>query len=146
MPIEDKYLLMELPISKPHQMGDIKPIEEFRKVLAMGLTPLLPHPERYFYLSRKELVSFAEAGVKIQCNYGSLAGLYGEKVRQNVQSIMDEGIVSFFGTDLHNAHYVEVLNSINKCDMGCFRLAYFVTCLSETFYLSHYEQNLQNTR
>jgi tyrosine-protein phosphatase YwqE len=110
MPIEDKYILMELPISKPHQMGDIKPIEEFRKVLAMGLTPLLPHPERYFYLSRKDLVSFAEAGVKIQCNYGSLAGLYGEKVRQNVQSIMDEGIVSFFGTDLHNAHYVEVLS------------------------------------
>jgi tyrosine-protein phosphatase YwqE len=110
MPIEDKYILMELPISRPHQMGDIKPIEEFRKVLAMGLTPLLPHPERYFYLSRKDLVSFAEAGVKIQCNYGSLAGLYGEKVRQNVQSIMDEGIVSFFGTDLHNAHYVEVLS------------------------------------
>ena len=92
MPIEDKYILMELPISKPEQMGEIKPMEEFKKVLAMGLTPILPHPERYFYMSRKELISYAEAGVKIQCNYGSLAGLYGEKVEQNVRSIIDEGI------------------------------------------------------
>ena len=45
-PIEDKYLLMEMPISKPQELGHIKPLEEFKKVLSMGLTPLLPHPER----------------------------------------------------------------------------------------------------
>ena len=109
MPIEDRYILMELPISYPEQMGHIKPIEEFRRKISMGLTPILPHPERYFYLSRKELLSYAEAGVKIQCNYGSLAGLYGDTVKQNVLSIIDEGIVSFYGTDLHNAHYVDIL-------------------------------------
>lgn len=109
MPIEDWYILMELPISNPEQMGHIKPIEEFRRIISMGLTPILPHPERYFYLSRKELLSYAEAGVKIQCNYGSLAGLYGDTVKQNVLSIIDEGIVSFYGTDLHNAHYVDIL-------------------------------------
>lgn len=110
MPIEDKYILMELPISKPQQMGDIKPLEEFRKVLSLGLTPILPHPERYFYLSESELMSFVEAGVKIQCNYGSLAGLYGDQVEQNVRNIISKGIVSFYGTDLHNAHYVDVLS------------------------------------
>ena len=47
--------------------------------------------------------------MKIQCNYGSLAGLYGDTVKQNVLSIIDEGIVSFYGTDLHNAHYVDIL-------------------------------------
>ena len=109
MPIEDKFILMELPITKPEQMGEIKPLEEFKRIISLGLTPILPHPERYFYLSRKELMSYAEAGVKIQCNYGSLAGLYGEAVEQNVRSIIDEGIVSFYGTDLHNAHYVKVL-------------------------------------
>ena len=109
MPNEDRYILMELPISNPEQMGHIKPIEEFRRIISMGLTPILPHPERYFYLSRKELLSYAEAGVKIQCNYGSLAGLYGDTVKQNVLSIIDEGIVSFYGTDLHNAHYVDIL-------------------------------------
>lgn len=109
MPIEDKYILTELPISKPEQMKDIKPIEEFKRIISMGLTPILPHPERYFYLSHRELMSYVDAGVKIQCNYGSLAGLYGDTVEQNVRNIISEGIVSFYGTDLHNEHYVKVL-------------------------------------
>ena len=109
LPIEDRYILMELPISKPQQMGDIKPIEEFRKIISAGLTPVLPHPERYLYLSEDDLMKFVEDGVMIQCNYGSLAGLYGEAVRNNVLRLNDRGLVSFYGTDLHNAHYVQVL-------------------------------------
>ncbi len=110
MPIEDKYILMELPITKPEKMGYIRPLEEFKKIISMGLTPILPHPERYFYLSHEELMSYVDAGVKIQCNYGSLAGLYGEEVRLRANKVISEGIVSFYGTDLHNEHYVEVIS------------------------------------
>ena len=109
MPIEDKYILMELPIFDPSDIKDLKPLEEFRKIVSLGLVPLLPHPERYAYLSRKELMEFLEAGVKIQCNYGSFAGLYGEDVRQKAQALLDEGLVSFYGSDMHNMHYVEVI-------------------------------------
>ena len=109
MPIEDKYILTELPISKPQEMGDIKPLEEFRKLISMGLTPILPHPERYFYLSHKELMSYVDAGVVIQCNYGSLAGLYGEESKQIAQDLVKEGVVSLYGTDMHNLHYVKVM-------------------------------------
>ena len=119
MPIEDKYILMELPISKPEQMKNIKPIEEFKRIISMGLTPILPHPERYFYLSHRELMSYVDAGVKIQCNYGSLAGLYGDTVEQNVRNIISEGIVSFYGTDLHNEHYVKVLTEWFKKNGSC---------------------------
>ena len=75
----------------------------------MGLVPLLPHPERYFYLSRKDLMSYLEAGVKIQSNYGSLAGLYGDTAQQNARCLVDEGLVSYYGTDMHNLHYVKVI-------------------------------------
>ena len=109
MPIEDKYILMELPIFDPSDIKDLKPLEEFRKVVSLGLVPLLPHPERYAYLSRKQLMEFLEAGVKIQCNYGSFAGLYGEDVRQKAQALLDEGLVSFYGSDMHNMHYVDVI-------------------------------------
>ena len=109
MPIEDRFILMELPIFNPEDIKDIKPLEEFRKVISMGLTPLLPHPERYFYLSEKELTEFLEAGVKIQSNYGSLAGLYGEKAEKNVRHLVDQGLVSYYGTDMHNLHYVKVI-------------------------------------
>ena len=109
MPIEDKYLLMEFPISKPYKIGHLKPMEEFKKVMALGLTPILPHPERYFYLSHDELMSYIDAGVKIQSNYGSLAGIYGEEVKQRVQRLISEGIISLWGTDLHNESYARIL-------------------------------------
>ena len=109
MPIEDKFLLMELPIFNPEDIGDLKPLEEFKKVISMGLVPLLPHPERYFYLSRKDLMSYLEAGVKIQSNYGSLAGLYGDTAEQNARCLVDECLVSYYGTDMHNLHYVKVI-------------------------------------
>ena len=110
-PIEDRYLLMELPISRREELGYIKPMEEFKKVISMGLVPLLPHPERYFYLSHDELLRFVDAGVQIQCNYGSLAGLYGVEVIHRVSKIQDMGIVSHYGTDLHNAAYAKVLDA-----------------------------------
>ena len=107
MPIEDRFILMELPINKPWNMGDIKPMEEFQKIMAMGLTPVLPHPERYRYLDEKTVMSYAEAGVKIQCNYGSLAGIYGEDVKISASDYISKGIVTFLATDLHNVLYVE---------------------------------------
>ena len=107
MPIEDRFILMELPIHKPWKMGDIKPIEEFKKILAMGLTPILPHPERYRYMDEKTLMSYVDAGVKIQCNYGSLAGIYGEEVKASASEFISKGIVSFLATDLHNDLYVQ---------------------------------------
>lgn len=111
MPIEDKFIITELPIFNPEDIKDIKPIEEFKKVVSLGLTPLLPHPERYFYLSKDELMRYLDAGVKIQSNYGSLAGLYGEQAQQNAQSLVDEGLVSYYGTDMHNLHYVDVIGN-----------------------------------
>ena len=92
MPIEDKFILMELPIFDPADIGDLQPIEEFRKVISMGLTPVLPHPERYFYLSHDELLKFVDAGVKIQSNYGSFAGLYGSEAQEKAKFILDEGL------------------------------------------------------
>ena len=109
MPIEDKFLLMELPIFNPEDIGNLKPLEEFKKVISLGLTPLLPHPERYFYLDNDELMRYVDAGVKIQSNYGSLAGLYGEEAQQNAMNLVNEGLVSYYGTDMHNLHYVEVM-------------------------------------
>ena len=111
MPIEDKFILMELPISHREEMGPIDPVEEFRRIASMGLTPILPHPERYFYLDDKELMEILEAGGKIQCNYGSYAGLYGEKARHRAIELQNKDLVSFYGTDLHNAHYVQVIGS-----------------------------------
>ena len=109
MPIEDRYILMEFPINDPTEMGDLIPMEEFRKVLSLGLTPVLPHPERYFYLDHDDLLRYVDASVKIQSNYGSLAGVYGSEVRDRTQSLIDEGIISFLASDMHNMLYIKTI-------------------------------------
>lgn len=109
MPIEDRYILTELPISDPERMENIRPVEEFKRLIAMGLTPILPHPERYDYLTHDELLRYLDAGAVIQCNYGSLAGLYGDVPRQRVMKMQQEGLVTFYATDMHNMHYVKVI-------------------------------------
>lgn len=109
MTIEDQYILMEFPINDPTEMGDLIPMEEFRKVLSLGLTPVLPHPERYFYLDHDDLLRYVDAGVKIQSNYGSLAGVYGSEVRDRAQSLIDEDIVSFLASDMHNMLYIKTI-------------------------------------
>ena len=111
MPIEDRYILMEFPINKPSDMEDLNPMEEFLKVMSLGLTPILPHPERYFYLQHDDLLRYVDAGVKIQSNYGSLAGIYGSEVCKRAQSLIDEGIVSFLATDMHNMQYIKTISS-----------------------------------
>lgn len=111
MPIEDQYILMEFPINEPSDMGDLNPMEEFLKVMSLGLTPILPHPERYFYLQHDDLLRYVDAGVKIQSNYGSLAGVYGSEVCKRAQSLIDEGIVSFLATDMHNMQYIKTISS-----------------------------------
>lgn len=111
MPIEEKFILMEFPINDPTEMGDLDPMEEFRKVIALGLTPILPHPERYFYLSHDKLLSYVDAGVKIQSNYGSLAGIYGSDAQAAAQSLIDEGIVSFLASDMHNMSYIRAIGA-----------------------------------
>ena len=111
MPIEDRYILMEFPINEPTDMGDLNPMEEFLKVMSLGLTPILPHPERYFYLQHDDLLRYVDAGVKIQSNYGSLAGVYGSEVCKRAQALIDEGIVSFLATDMHNMQYIKTISS-----------------------------------
>ena len=110
LPIEGKYILMEFPINDPSDIGLLDPMEEFRKVMSLGLTPILPHPERYFYLSHDQLLKYVDAGVKIQSNYGSLAGVYGTEVMGRVSSLIDEGLVSFLATDMHSAIYIKIID------------------------------------
>ncbi len=111
MPIEDRYILMELPIGNPADMGGIRPIEEFRRILSLGLIPILPHPERYAWLPKDELMRYVDAGVKIQSNYGSLAGLYGQESQRMAEELLDEGLVSFLATDMHNRDYIDSIGN-----------------------------------
>ncbi len=110
IPIEDRYILMEFPIGNPADMEGLKPLDEFRRILSMGLIPVLPHPERYAWLPKDELMRYIDAGVMVQSNYGSLAGLYGPEPQRITRELLSEGLISFLATDLHNQHYVDSIS------------------------------------
>ena len=105
LPWEGKHILLELPISRPAQMGNIVPEDEIKRLLDMGYQPVLAHPERYLYLTLERYHSLQEAGALFQRNIGSLEGLYGEAVSVRAEALLAENLYDLQGTDLHNERY-----------------------------------------
>ena len=111
LPWEGKHILLELPISKPAQMGNIVPEDEIKRLLDMGYQPVLAHPERYLYLTLERYHSLKETGALFQRNIGSLEGLYGEAVSIRAEALLAENLYDLQGTDLHNERYARFFDS-----------------------------------
>ena len=70
-----------------------------------GFRPLLAHPERYIYAHRDvdRLVQLAERGVAQQVTFGSLAGLFGDRVQEVAEELLVRDAVTVLATDAHSA-------------------------------------------
>jgi tyrosine-protein phosphatase YwqE len=77
-----------------------------------GLRPILAHPERYYYYypHRERYRALHDAGLKFQINVLSLAGHYGKQEKSIAEHLIDNGLVDFVGTDLHNMSHVESID------------------------------------
>lgn len=110
LPWDGDRLLVELPIRSRVFLGDLDPLREFARLRDAGFVPVLAHPERYGYLRYGELQAFCRAGVLLQVNYPSLCGKYGEEVRLRARELLAQGLVAYFGTDLHAEADAELLD------------------------------------
>jgi protein-tyrosine phosphatase len=73
---------------------------------ASGYKPILAHPERYPYFFDKNLTMLKEVkdtGVYFQLNLFSLLGVYGRLSQEIARKLVDEEMVDFVGTDIHNS-------------------------------------------
>ena len=87
------------------------------KMKAQGLQPILAHPERYTYLqgNYNMAADIAQRGSLLQINLNSLTGYYSPAAKRTAEKLIDDGLVSFVGTDMHNMRHMESLrNAINK--------------------------------
>lgn len=66
-----------------------------------GYFPLLAHPERYTYMDEKDYTSLKEKDVKMQLNYVSLIGGYGETARKKSIWLLKNGYIDVVGSDVH---------------------------------------------
>lgn len=99
-----KYVLFELPMNnKPIDAKEIV----FR-LIEKGYVPIIAHPERYKYV--KENIEYvrelADMGVLFQSNYGSAIGMYGKKAQKTQKKLLEEGLIQFFGSDVHTVEQV----------------------------------------
>lgn len=104
-----KHLLIELSYFNEHPnlkqyLFDLQ-IEGYKIILA--------HPERYAYWFRdfKKYEEMKDRGILFQININSLAGYYSAEVKKMAEKFIDEGMVDLAGSDMHNQHYLDVLQN-----------------------------------
>lgn len=84
-----------------------------------GYRPILAHPERYPYLADKGLKEYEKiknAGIMLQVNMFSLVGFYGKQPQVVAQDLINENMIDFVGTDIHNRMQLEVLEACLKSE------------------------------
>jgi tyrosine-protein phosphatase YwqE len=102
----ERLVLVEYPYSaEPLLWADA-----LTALLRSGYTPVLAHIERYRFVYDNPdlwLERFAQFGVKIQCNIGSLVGQYGPRAFELARRMRDQRLATFWGTDLHRPAQIE---------------------------------------
>ncbi len=106
----DNYVLFELPYS-PHK-NTTPPIgleNTIFELQSAGYRPVLAHPERYNYFSTRmdKLLKLKENALLFQMNVNSFGGFYGKTAQKSAQTLLNEGVIDFVGSDMHNYKYLD---------------------------------------
>ena len=107
LPMPGGYLLLE----NSFQQELLELDELLFGVQLKGYRPILAHPERYSYYSRRRgrLEQLHNAGVKFQINILSLTGYFGAGARDTVLWLIKHGMVDFLGSDMHNVEHAYII-------------------------------------
>ena len=110
MPLDDQHVLVEMS----YLQASINFDEAVDKIMKHGYFPILAHPERYFYLHNnfKKHREYKKRGLRYQLNLLSLGTYYGKEVQQMAFKLLDEGMIDFVGSDIHNMHQLRSLKEI----------------------------------
>lgn len=91
------HLLVETSYFSP-PMGFENIIDSIKSA---GYYPLLAHPERYRYMEEDDYKKLKDMGVKMQLNYVSLVGGYGENAQKKSIWLLKNGFIDAVGSDVH---------------------------------------------
>lgn len=110
MPLKDAYLLVEMSFLQPPLNFD----EAIIEINKNRLTPILAHPERYLFLHRRPHTyqKYREQGILFQLNLLSLAGYYDKEVERMAWKLLDQDMIDFLATDIHNLHQCKALKEL----------------------------------
>lgn len=106
---EKRYLLFETSyVARPMALN-----ETIFRLITMGFTPIMAHPERYQYFWKYENVehirSLRNRGALMQVNLTSFAGTRGRRAARISREMAKEGLIDFIGSDLHRMSQVPAI-------------------------------------
>jgi tyrosine-protein phosphatase YwqE len=102
-----KHLLIELSYFNEHPR-----LKEFLFDLQIdGYKIILAHPERYAYWFNnfKKYEELKDRGIFFQLNITSLTGYYSADVKKMAEKFVNENMIDFAGSDMHNFNYLDAL-------------------------------------
>lgn len=106
--VSENKILIETPFyAEPFDIEDV-----LFSIEAAGYKAILAHPERYHYVDDKLSVfnKYLDRGVELQLNALSLSGYYGSKEKEVAEKMLQEGIYTYIGTDLHHERHLKRLS------------------------------------
>ena len=81
--------------------------EIIEQTMRKGYRPIMAHPERYCYMSPDDYKRLKSMGCLFQLNLPSLAGAYGENVRNRAEDLLAKGLYDMTGSDCHRRSFTE---------------------------------------
>ena len=103
--LKDNFVLVEMSyINPPMQLYEI-----LFDLHVAGYQPVLAHPERYlfYHKSFQEYQKLINAGCLLQLNLLSLTGYYGQEVAKVADKLLQRGMYSFSGSDIHHENHIK---------------------------------------
>jgi len=103
----DNYVLFELPfMTEPPNLAST-----IFELQTNGYKAVLAHPERYGYWYRDfdKYHELKDKGVFLQLNILSLIGHYSPETQKIAERMIDEGLISFLGSDCHHMVHQDLM-------------------------------------
>jgi protein-tyrosine phosphatase len=107
--IHKNILLTEISYtSTPENLSEIT-----AGIIGEGYLPILAHPERYHYYQQNfdKYYRLKEMGFILQINILSLTGYYGRRAEKAVKFILEKGLATLVGTDLHHHNHLAAISN-----------------------------------
>lgn len=108
---QKKYVLIEFPLYHYHDVF----LQHLQDLIFSGYTPILAHPERYWYIESDEwFIRLHEAGVLMQINFLSLTGYYGRDYQKKAEKLVQILPSFFLCSDLHHSEQLPFIEDFFK--------------------------------
>lgn len=133
LPMGKEYLLVEMSYLQPSYNFDFA----IESIAGKAYFPILAHPERYMYYHGKQrkYESLKSNGVLFQLNLLSLSTKsYGPAVYKTAEKLLNEGMIDFIGSDVHNSKQLALLKELKISKKSLELLFPIIENTIQTFY------------